>query len=153
MAPARQPYAYANEQEHRPIYGVRPPVRPDPVSGVKMKKFILLFTIMVSIVAIMGAKYNLERSGNQVKSFVVTCGTAATAIEASTDEGYTSVQCTQLGSTEIYLGGSNVTPTNGYPVCSNSANCGVNTQVLSSNNAYCIVASGTQTLKCLAVVK
>lgn len=118
-----------------------------------MKRLLILSVMLVAAVAF-AAKYDLKVSGTHVKSFEVTCGTSATPIEAGVDAGHTSFVCGQLSSAEIFIGGSDVnTSTAGFPICSNAATCLTKTIELSANNAYCVVASGSETLDCIAVVE
>lgn len=116
-----------------------------------MNKYALFGLIGLFALPLMAAKYDLDTAGKRVKSFTVTCATTATLIDAG--EPYTSVQCTQLDIVEVYLGGSDVSSANGYPICADRSLCGVSTQVISANNAYCRVAASTEVLRCLAVVE
>lgn len=117
-----------------------------------MKKYIVGLFLLIGMPVFAG-KYNLDRTGKTPKSFKVTCATSATPIVAAADDTYTFLQCSALGATPIYLGGSDVTTVNGYAACTDPALCGVSTQVLASNNAYCRVAAATQQLSCIAIVE
>ncbi len=84
-----------------------------------------------------------------VKSFEITCANTATIINNG-DGGYNSVRCQNTSSTEVYLGGSAVTTAQGYPVCSGSGCADSALTVDASMVNYCIVASGTQAIRCIA---
>lgn len=116
------------------------------------KRIVLgMFVLGIAMLPLMGAKYTLNRTGNSVKSFTISCGTSATLIDAGAP--YTSVQCTQLDVVQVYMGGADVSSSNGYPVCSDRSLCGTSTEVISANNAYCVVSTGTEVINCLAVME
>jgi hypothetical protein len=118
-----------------------------------MNKIGLFIAISLVSVCSFAAKQNLGFTGDTVKAFKVTCAATATPVVASAGDSYTSLQCSALGAVAIFLGGSTVNTTTGYPICTDPALCGVSTQSVASNNLYCVVASGSQTLNCIAVVK
>lgn len=112
----------------------------------------LVLSVLLCLPA-MALKNNLTRTGTTVKSFKETCSTSPTQILDSAGDNYTFLQCSALGATPIFLGGSAVTTTAGYPICTDPALCGVSTQAIGSNGVYCRVASGTEELRCIAVVE
>ena len=84
-----------------------------------------------------------------VKAFEITCANTATIINNG-DGGYNSVRCQNTSSTEVYMGGSAVTTAQGYPVCAASGCADAAITVDASMVNYCIVAAGTQTIRCIA---
>ena len=99
--------------------------------------------ILTAIAAYAGTPFR------SVKAFTVSCGTSATLIDNG-DGGYSSVRCGNASATEIYVGGSAVTTAAGYPVCTGSNCVDAGLTLDASQVGYCIVAAGTQTLKCIA---
>jgi hypothetical protein len=86
---------------------------------------------------------------SSIKSAAVTV--AATATKITLTDGYNSVMCQNTSSTAVYFGGSGVTTSNGFPVCSGSS-CAVNTISLdvTGKDLYAIVASDTVAVRCIA---
>lgn len=116
-----------------------------------MKKSPLKWMFVVGIIgiAITAITAYAGTPMSKIKAFTVTCGTSATLIDNG-DGGYNSVRCGNAASTEIFVGDSGVTTGAGYPVCS-GANCVDAALTLDARQiGYCIVAAGTQTLKCIA---
>jgi hypothetical protein len=56
------------------------------------------------------------------RSFQYTVTREASRLQpADGDKSYVSIRCWQSGSTPVYVGGKDVSPLNGYPICSNTA--------------------------------
>jgi len=82
-----------------------------------------------------------------VKSGTTACGVAATRVAAA--DGFSSLFVDNPNSTSVYIGGSNVTTSNGIAIGTND---GTQYYSTDSNNGeiYCIVASATQTVRHMA---
>ena len=75
---------------------------------------------------------------------------------------YKSIRCWQSGATPVYLGGKDVTPSEGYPICTNvpgreggehaegGAKCESDAITLRVSDLYAVVSSGQQFLLCIA---
>jgi len=97
------------------------------------------------------AAQQVPASGFQnFEAFSVTCATTATAIAPSSGMNFQSVYCENNSATSVFVGGSGVT-TSAPCISTTSATCLRSS--LSADAArgapYCLVASGTQAIKCL----
>lgn len=86
------------------------------------------------------------------ESFSVTCAATATEIKPTTDLAFNSLYCENNSTTSVFVGGSSVTTSNAPCISTTSATClrsSVSAEV-ARGLPYCVVASGTQAIKCLA---
>lgn len=84
-----------------------------------------------------------------VTQMAVGCGTTATAI--TTGDGYNSILCSNINSTEVYFGGSTVATTTGVPICDDTDLCAGSSISIDTNQGqlYCRTASGTVEIRCI----
>jgi hypothetical protein len=106
------------------------------------------------------------------RSFAHTVGTTATRVEPPDGEkSYRTIRCWQPGTTPVYLGGKDVTPRTGYPICTNlpggaasaaagaGPSCETDAITLHVSDLYAVVSQspaaptpgGAQSLSCLVV--
>lgn len=107
-----------------------------------MKKFLLIALAAVAVTVATG--YGVIRD---LESGTTACGTSATKV--TSDDGYSSIFLDNPNSTSVYIGGSNVTTSNGIEI-----GTAAGTQYMSldayQGQIYCIVASATQTIRHMA---
>jgi hypothetical protein len=110
---------------------------------------LLIFTSVIGASAFLMAQTPI----GTLVTFEVTCGTTATALKASGQSGYRTVRCANTSTTKtVYVGGSNVTDSNGYPVGATAAAIdGAITLDAAVTAPYCIVAAAdtSQTMRCI----
>lgn len=80
-----------------------------------------------------------------MKSIAVTVGTTATLIVAADDKNR-HVYVHNGGGSKIYIGGSDVTTTNGYHIANNES---ADLFVPTNETLYAVVASGTNAINVL----
>ena len=80
-----------------------------------MSRFLIVLTVAV---ALSTAAWAQARSA---RSFAHSVTSTAARVEPPTgDKSYVSIRCWQAGSTPVYLGGKDVSPKNGYAICTNT---------------------------------
>lgn len=84
--------------------------------------------------------------------FSITCTTDATEIKPATDVNFGELYCENMSSTSVFYGDSTVTTSNAPCVQTTAATCPKTYFSLPVQRGvpHCIVASGTQAIKCLA---
>lgn len=84
-----------------------------------------------------------------VTSKAISCGT--TAVIVAGNAGFNSVLCSNINSTEVYLGGSDVATTNGVPICDDSDLCvGASLSIdTHQGELYCRTAADTVEIRCI----
>jgi hypothetical protein len=84
------------------------------------------------------------------ESFEVTCADTATAIAPASGLNFTSVYCENNSATSVFIGGSGVLTTTAPCISTTAATCLRSTfsADVARGKAYCLVASGTQAIKC-----
>ncbi len=96
---------------------------------------------------------------NEPDSFLVTCADSATRIQrpgavAGRFLPQSSYTCMSLDATEVYVGDSAVTTAIGQPFCTTAANCPAGAMFGADiGHEFCIVASGTISIRCRAGTK
>ncbi|MCC7173491.1 MAG: hypothetical protein IT459_23810 [Planctomycetes bacterium] len=110
-----------------------------------MKRLILPVAIAAFALLAMGLGTSLAK----IRTHTVTCGTTATAITDGT--GASSMLIWNNSATPVYLGGSDVnTTTEGFPICTDTANCLRADMPIDAKYLYCRVSAGTVTVRVLA---
>lgn len=109
--------------------------------------------------------------GRSARSFSHTVGTSAARVEPPTgDKSYVSIRCWQSGYSAVYVGGKDVSPKNGFAICSSTfgtergrkstegSACASASIELDVSDLYAVVARpqgpeapGMQVLSCIAV--
>ena len=113
-----------------------------------MMMLVSLFAIGVAVFLEQDAKA-LSTPLSDPRSYTVDCGTSVTRIVGGQRWVQHSYRCINISTTSVFVGGNNVTTVNGIPYCTTAASCpdgagfGGDFKV-----EYCIVASGTVTLRC-----
>ena len=82
-----------------------------------MTRFFIVLTVVASLSM---AAWAETRSARSFAHSVTT--TAARVEPPDGDKSYVSIHCWQASATPVYLGGKDVTPTNGYAICTNNPN-------------------------------
>jgi hypothetical protein len=101
-------------------------------------------------------------AGATARSFAHTATTTASRVEPpSGSKSYDFIRCWQASASPVYLGGKDVSPTNGYPICSNvpglerrqsaeaGPTCEDDTIELRVSDLYAVAWKGTQSLVCI----
>jgi len=117
----------------------------------KVLNAMVAFGLIITIAVIVSQKADaLSGPVSEMADWQVTCATSATQILGPSGLSVNSVDCYNLSTTSVFLGGSGV-DTTGYCVSSDTASCGrsVISADVRSGSLYCRVASGTVTLTCL----
>jgi hypothetical protein len=84
-----------------------------------MTRFFVVFAVVASLSVAAWAETRSARS------FAHTVTTEAARVEPPDgDKSYVSIRCWQAGASPVYLGGKDVTPTNGYAICTNNPHRG-----------------------------
>ena len=112
-------------------------------------KIIASALVVVGAGALLGLAVPLRTARN----FTVSCADSATPITASGIDNYSAVYCTNMSSTSIFLGGSNVTTSNAPCISTTAGTCARPDFPWDAElgaGLYCIVASGSATLKCIS---
>jgi hypothetical protein len=79
-----------------------------------MSRFL---TALIVVASLSTAAWAESRS---VRSFAHSVTTTAARVEPPTgDKHYVSIRCWQASASPVYLGGKDVTPANGYAICTN----------------------------------
>lgn len=117
-----------------------------------MKKYqlaIATFAIIGAALVLFQDKVNaLANPSGQVFTFPITCGTSATKISNGTK--YNTLRCYNASSTPVYLGGSDaVTTATGYEISTAATAVDGALSVDVTAPMYCIVAAGTQDIRCI----
>ena len=130
-----------------------------------MSRFSIVLTVAMSLP--MAAWAN----GSTVRSFSHTVTHEAARVEPPTgDKSYRSIRCWQASASPVYVGGKDVTPRNGYAICTNTpdrdslrrpdsaAACQTDVISLEVSDLYAVVsrpqgpeAPGQQMLSCIVV--
>jgi len=117
-----------------------------------MKNKAMAFVVFASVI-VASAFLMAQTPIKTLVTFEVTCGTSATAVKASGQAGYRTVRCANTSTTKtVYVGGSDVTDSNGYPVGATSAAIdGAITLDAAVTAPYCVVAAAdtSQTMRCI----
>ncbi len=109
------------------------------------------------IIVLMGAKWDLSKTGGKVKAERFSCGTAVARIWHVTElPDHSAMRISNLSATPVFIGGVDVDTTataggNGYPICTDSAVCTESAISLAATTVYCIVASGSIVVNTIAV--
>lgn len=115
-----------------------------------MKHALALAISLALVVA--GSAYALSGPLGIVQSFAQTAsGTAARLAPTTWSRQMKSCMISNTGTTPVYLGGSDVSSSNGMPICSDTAACPttfVNPDVL-GGEVWIRTASGTQEVRAL----
>jgi len=82
-----------------------------------------------------------------VQSAAVTVATTATAL-AAVDDDFSSIEVANVGAATVYIGGSDVTTSNGFPVAA-GASWYPPQSLAGGERVYGIVASGTVEVRVL----
>jgi len=102
---------------------------------------------MLAVLAVGGLAF---KTLHHVKSERVLCPVidvdgGVVAQELATGGSYNSIACTNTGSEPVYFGGSSVTTSSGFPVCTDSSNCAGSAWSLDTQRGqvYCTTATAT----------
>ena len=118
----------------------------------------LVLAIAIAIALPLGAA-----ADDAARSFAHTVTTTAARVEPPTGKkSYEWIRCWQAGVTPVYLGGSDVTPRNGYPICSHTATapdamghqaraCETDALALEAGSLFAVVSEGSQSIVCIVV--
>ncbi len=111
----------------------------------------ILFVLALAFA--MGLALPLAASANSARSFTFTVSTEVMRVEPPTGhKSYESILCWQNGATPVYLGGKDVSPRNGYPICTDTPQRGLSQKAdagpicqsdsiqLDVSNLYAVVA-------------
>ena len=80
-----------------------------------MSRFSVLLTIVASLPMAAWA------DGGSARSFSHSVTTKVTRVEPPTgDKSYVSIRCWQATTSPVYLGGKDVSPSNGYAICTST---------------------------------
>lgn len=102
-------------------------------------------------------------AGGPARSFSHTVSAEASRVEPpSGDKSYDSIRCWHSGASAVYVGGKDVSPRNGFPICTltpvaagtamaeGGAKCASDTIKLRTSDLYAVATSGQQFLICIA---
>lgn len=107
-----------------------------------MKK--VLVPLALTVVALMSmALYSPLEKPN---AFVQTVTTTATKVAPTSAPhvSFKSCRVSNLSVTPVYLGGSAVDTTDGYPLCTDSASCPESSLTVDGNGLFLVLAASTQ---------
>ncbi len=119
---------------------------------------MLRFLIAFTVIALPAGAF----ADGAARSFTHTVGTTASKVappDGSTS--YDSIRCWQPGATPVYLGGADVTASNGYPICLTTPGtpsgpkadvgpkCASDTFKMKVSELHAVTSSGQQFLTCI----
>lgn len=108
-----------------------------------MKRLILL---CLAVLMIPVAAAALSNPLGRIQSFAFTASTTAAKVSPSAwVAGMKSCMIANVSATPVYVGGSDVTTSNGFPICTDTAVCSradINPDVL-GGELWAVVSSGT----------
>ena len=79
-----------------------------------------MFRCLIVFVVAAGLSPAVLAEGRSVRSFAHSVTTTASRVEPATgDKSYVSIRCWQASASPVYVGGKDVTPSNGFAICTN----------------------------------
>jgi hypothetical protein len=113
------------------------------------KAVLLTIGIVAGLFVLAQDKVNaLASPSGVVFSFPITC--AATATKISNGTPYNTLRCYNASTTPVYLDGSDsIATTTGYEISTAATAADTALSMDVTNPAYCIVAAGTQIIRCI----
>ena len=111
-----------------------------------MKKYVFLAVALLSV----GALAAFSPLGS-LEAEVLTVSTTATELKPAAYGGRAPASCRVWNNsvTVVYIGGSGVDTTDGYPICTDTASCPEAAITVDGNGLYGIVAASTQDVNVL----
>jgi len=121
-----------------------------------MKNYVLFALALVGALAIGGLLLGAssQDSLGNIRQFTVSCGETATAIPAAGSAaigGHNAIKLYNSSETLVYVGNSAVTTATGWPIGDGAG--AADTKFggnIKNGQLYCIVASGTVTIRCIS---
>ena len=115
-------------------------------------RFFLAGCVAIFATAAFAGVGMLNKTAKTITAFDARCTTDPAAIlPRSGITSYTSVRCGNPSAAPVYIGGADVTTSDGYPLCSDTRSCPEMAATFNVGVASCRVALGTVSIKCFAL--
>jgi hypothetical protein len=110
--------------------------------------------IIVSLFILMGAKWDLSKTGGMSAALRVNCTGTAARIQGSTD--YSELHISNISNTPVFIGAIDVNSTataggKGYPICMDGGVCSESSISIAAADVYCITGGSTIVINTIVV--
>lgn len=118
---------------------------------VKRNPRLVALGALLALLLPAAATWALARPMTELVAKSVTIGTTVERItfETGITTGFDSCLIWNNSTTTLYVGGSDVDGTDGFPICTNTSNCPDSKVTVDATSAYALSSSGNLTVKIL----